>query len=232
MKLGRYRHIVVLTGAGISHAAGLPTYRGPGGLWTDPELAELSDVRALSTRRTEVTDMFWSFHTALATVTPTPAHRALAAFEASLPAGARFQIITQNIDGLHQAAASRAVCEYHGSLARWRCDACGTELTPPPGEPPVHCGARMRPAVVLFGEPIPLDAERTAKAALRDCDLFVAIGTSGTVAPASSFVSWAELNGARRILLNLEIGGGARAVFTECHAGPADELVPRWFATS
>ena len=67
--------------------------------------------------------------------------------------------------------------------------------------------------------------------ALRDCDLFVAIGTSGTVEPASSLVRWAELTGARRILLNLEVFDGARGQFTECHAGPADDLVPQWFGT-
>ena len=230
MDLGRYRQIVVLTGAGISHSAGLPTYRGPGGLWTDPRLAELSEAEALRTRRAEVSDLFWSFRRALATVAPTPAHRALAAFEAQLPGDARMTVITQNIDGLHQAAGSRRVCEYHGSLVRWRCDRCRVELVPDDVEPPVHCGERMRPALVLFGEPIPVAAEHAAKQALRACDLFVAIGTSGTVAPASSFVRWAELNDARRILLNLEIYDGARALFTECHAGPADELVPRWFA--
>jgi NAD-dependent deacetylase len=88
----------------------------------------------------------------------------------------------------------------------------------------------MRPAVVLFGEMIPPAAERTVKHALRDCDLFVSIGTSGTVWPASSFVRSAEYSDARRILLNLEISDDARAVFTECQAGTADELVPRWFA--
>lgn len=231
MDLSRYRRIVVLTGAGISHSAGLPTYRGAGGLWTDPKLADLTSADALARQRTAVTDLFWSFRRALVGVQPTPAHRALAAFEASLPAGATIQLITQNIDGLHQAAGSRAVCEYHGSLARWRCERCGTELVPPDGDPPEHCGERMRPALVLFGEMIPVDAERTAKHALRDCDLFVAIGTSGTVAPASSFVRWAELNRARRVLINLEIFDGARHEFTECHAGPADALVPRWFAT-
>lgn len=77
---------------------------------------------------------------------------------------------------------------------------------------------------------IPADAEHAAKRALRDCDLFVSIGTSGTVFPASSFVRWAEYNGARRILLNLEIYDEAREMFTECHAGIADELVPRLFA--
>jgi len=175
MDLARYRNIAVLTGAGISHSAGLPTYRGTGGLWTDPRLAALSDVNALVADRAAVCDLFWSFRRAIEAVQPTPAHAALAAFEQRLPRGTRFQIITQNIDGLHQRAGSNNVCELHGSLRRWRCDRCTTELEPADGEAPVHCDQRMRPAVVLFGEAIPVDAERTVKQALRDCDLFVAI---------------------------------------------------------
>ncbi|HEU0035150.1 MAG TPA: Sir2 family NAD-dependent protein deacetylase [Kofleriaceae bacterium] len=232
--LAGYRRIVVLTGAGISHSAGLPTYRGAGGLWADPRLAELSNASALETKRDEVLELFWSLRRAVMTVEPTPAHRALAAFEASLPAGASMLVITQNVDGLHQRAGSVGVCEYHGSLARWRCERCDFELEPPRADddphPPSHCGERMRPTIVLFGEMISAAAERAAKVALRDCDLFVAIGTSGSVAPASSFVRWAEYAGARRVLLNLEIFDGARALFTDCVAGPADELVPRWFA--
>jgi NAD-dependent deacetylase len=230
MDLSRYRHIVVLTGAGISHSAGIPTYRGPGGLWSDPKLAELSHVSALHTRRGDVCAMYWKFREALATVAPTPAHRALAAFEAALAgSGARtLTIVTQNVDGLHQAAGSKNVVEYHGSLARWRCERCGAEQSPPLAVE--HCGEPMRPCVVMFGEMIPVAAEHAVKRALRECDLYVAIGTSGTVAPASNFVRSAEYAGARRVLLNLEIFDDAREAYSECHAGPADELVPRWFA--
>jgi len=225
-----YKRIVVLTGAGISKSAGLPTYRGPDGLWNDESLAALSDASSLRTRRKEATDMFWKFRRAIVKVEPTAAHRALAAFEASLPAGAEITIITQNIDGLHQAAGSKRVCEYHGSLARWHCEVCEDEVAPPDGEAtPTCCGESMRPSAVLFGEMIPVDAERTAKQALRECDLFVAIGTSGTVQPASSFVRWAEYNNALRVLLNLEIFDGARSEFTHCHSGTADDLVPRFF---
>jgi NAD-dependent deacetylase len=226
MDLARYRHIVALTGAGISHSAGLPTYRGPGGLWADPKLAELSDVSALRTRRADVCAMYWKFREALAACTPTPAHRALAAFEAAHPGA--ITIVTQNVDGLHQAAGSHNVVEFHGSLARWRCERCGVEQAQP--RELVHCDEPMRPCVVMFGEMIPVDAEHAVKHALRECDLFVAIGTSGTVAPASSFVRSAEYAGARRVLLNLEIFDDARAAYSECHAGSADELVPRWFA--
>jgi NAD-dependent deacetylase len=229
MSLRGYRRIVVLTGAGISQAAGLPTYRGPGGLWNDPSKIALSNIEALRSRREETCAMFWQLYASAREVRPTAAHRALAAFEAALPASSEMLVITQNVDGLHQAAGSKRVCEFHGSLARWRCEACGTEQELP--TEPRHCGQPMRPCVVMFGEEIPVDAEHTAKRALRDCDLFVAIGTSGTVVPAASFVTWAAYAGARRMLLNLEIDQAARDDFSECHAGTADELVTRWFAS-
>jgi NAD-dependent deacetylase len=227
MQLSGYRNIVVLTGAGISQAAGLPTYRGPGGLWNDPAKIALSDASAMRSRRAEACSMFWQLYSAARDVKPTAAHRALATFEAALPATASYLLITQNVDGLHQAAGSTRVCEFHGSLARWRCEECGAEQELP--REPACCGHPMRPCAVLFGEEIPAAAEHAAKRALRDCDLFVAIGTSGTVVPAASFVRWAAYSGARRVLLNLEVDAGARELFTECHAGTADELVPRWF---
>jgi len=239
MDANRYRQIVVLTGAGISQSAGLPTFRGPGGVWGDPALAALSDVGALATQREAVCAMHWNFRAQARRAQPTAAHRALAAFEARLPATTRFLLITQNIDGLHQRAGSRQVCEYHGSLAAWQCDTCRRTVEldddgagePPAGEGalPACCGQPMRAAAVMFGEMIPPTAEHAAQRALRDCELFVAIGTSGTVSPASSFVRWAEYAGAHRVLLNLEIEDRAREMFSECHAGHADELVPRWF---
>jgi NAD-dependent deacetylase len=222
-----YKHIVVLTGAGISQAAGLPTYRGAGGLWNDPSKIALSSIDALRKNREEACAMFWQLYTSAREVKPTAAHRALAAFEAALSPATEFLLITQNVDGLHQAAGSKRVCEFHGSLARWKCEECGTEQLLP--AEPRHCGQPMRPCAVLFGEEIPAEAEHAAKRALRDCDLFVAIGTSGTVIPAASFVRWAEYAGARRVLLNLEIDDDARGSFAECHSGTADELVPRFF---
>jgi len=223
--LAGYKNIVVLTGAGISHAAGLSTYRGAGGLWSDPDKQALADVAALKTRRDDVTGMFWGFHEAVKAAEPTAAHRALAAFERKC-AGA-FTLVTQNVDSLHQRAGSHRVVEVHGTLARWRCETCGRMIEP--ATRPECCGETMRPDVVMFGEMIPVHAEHEVKGALRDCDLFVAIGTSGTVWPAAAFVRSAQYAGARTILLNLEIDDEGRGAYGECHAGPADELVPRWF---
>ncbi len=232
--LARYQRIVVLTGAGISRSAGLPTYRGPDGLWNDPANVALNTIEALRSRRTDTCEMFWKFRAGIGKAEPTRAHRALAEFARALKPPATMTIITQNVDGLHQRAGSFNVCEYHGSLTRWNCEICHVELEPPwldhDPSPPHHCGEVMRPSVVLFGEMIPTEAEHAAKRALRDCDLFVAIGTSGTVAPASSFVRWAQLNNARRVLLNLE-GFDGDDEFTDRDLGPADELVPKWFAT-
>ncbi|HEY4244499.1 MAG TPA: Sir2 family NAD-dependent protein deacetylase [Kofleriaceae bacterium] len=226
--LSSYRHIVLLTGAGISQGAGLPTYRGPGGLWTAQRARELADVSALQTNRAEACAMFWDLALASRRASPSRAHVALADFQSRLPPDASFTLITQNVDGLHQRAGSRDVCEIHGSLARWTCERCGHTLDAPDA-PPSHCDELMRPVATLFGEDLPLDALWQAKRALRDCDLFVAIGTSGSVEPAASFVRWAELNHARRILLNLDAFTGAAELFTDVDLGSADDLVPRWF---
>src|SRR5262245_34271502 len=104
-----YRRIVVLTGAGISQSAGLPTYRGPGGLWNDPAKIALSDVAAMTTRRAEACAMFWGFYRAVQDVQPSAAHRALAAFEQRC--AGQMMIVTQNVDRLHQRAGSRNVVE-------------------------------------------------------------------------------------------------------------------------
>jgi NAD-dependent deacetylase len=218
---------VVLTGAGISRSAGLATYRGEGGLWSDPEIEKLSHAEALRTRRADACQLFWAMRRAVQRCMPTPAHRALAAFEQR---GRDVLVVTQNVDGLHQAAGSKRVVEYHGSLARWRCE-CGHVVEPPDAEhPPIHCDLPMRPDVVLFGEDIPAAADHAVTRALRDCELFVAIGTSGTVWPASSFVRSARYSGARTVLLDLEPMPEARELFDEVHSGQADDLVPRHFA--
>lgn len=229
MSLAGYKQVVVLTGAGISRSAGLATYRGPGGLWSDPELEQLSHVDALMTRRDEACGMFWRFRRAIRAVQPTAAHRALAAWEAT---HGNLTIITQNVDGLHQLAGSKRVIEYHGSIARWRCDGCHSIVEPEDSDaPPRCCGLAMRPDAVLFGEWIPTEAEHDAKRALRDCDLFVAIGTSGTVAPASGFVRSAKYAGARTMLANLEMFDDARELFDDIFLGESDQLVPDLFQT-
>ena len=226
------RKVVVLTGAGISVASGLRPYRGPGGLWTaNPELASRLvagiDAEALWT-------VTGDWRKELAGAEPNDAHRALAAFEQHLLAqGGAFTLITQNVDGLHSKAGSVNVVEFHGSLRRSRCSAaCGAESfldqrTEGPAPRCVNCGAAIRPDIILFNELIGAFEDWSAKRALRDCDLFVAIGTSGTVSPASNFVRSAAYAGAHTVLVNLETSDSVP--FAEIIRGDAQTLVPELF---
>lgn len=229
--LSRHRRIVVLTGAGISAASGLPTYRGEGGLWTTTDVERYSTKAAVEEDPRRV----WSFHAtlrhAIARAAPNAAHLALAATERRLAPGATLTVLTQNVDGLHGAAGSSRVVELHGSLARSRCTGCDFSREEVLAESPVDCpdcpgcGAPLRADVVFFDEMLPAPAEWGAKKALREVDLFIAVGTSGTVWPAASYVRWAKLEGARTLLVSLE--PGSTEGFDEVWAGRAEDVLPR-----
>ncbi|MBI4952302.1 MAG: NAD-dependent deacylase [Myxococcales bacterium] len=229
----RYRHIVVLTGAGISVASGLRPYRGPGGLWLEAGVAALATPQALAERPADVWRLFGPLRALAKGAQPNAGHAALAAAEARLT-DAEFTIITQNIDGLHQRAGSRNVIELHGSAFRTRCSDAACELKPfddhdahAESVPPCpRCSSVLRPDVVLFDEALPGGAEWHAKRALRDCDLFLAVGTSGTVSPASNFVRAAEFALARTVLVNLEPMKPRHPAFDEEYLGRAEELLP------
>lgn len=233
-----HRRIVVLTGAGISVASGLPTYRGAGGLWTEsPALAAEASAAPARVDPSATWRNFASLRAQVRAAEPNPGHLALASFERAMPAGSRLTIITQNVDGLHQRAGSGVVIELHGALGRSRCSDPSCTLAPfdddsSESEPPScpRCSAPLRPDVVLFDEPLPARAEWESKRALRECELFLAIGTSGTVSPACNFVRAAKYVGARTILVNLEPladSGLADEGFDEHLLGPAELLLPR-----
>lgn len=236
--LARYQRIVVLTGAGISVASGLRPYRGPGGLWTEnPELAQASTAEAAAADPTMLWRSFVGFRAQVRAAQPNAAHLALAEFERRLPGAAKITIITQNIDGLHQRAGSRETIELHGALERSRCSnpSCGlepfvdeTDAAEPPSCP--RCRAPLRPDIVAFDEPLPAKAEWDSKRALRECDLFLAIGTSGTVSPAANFVRSAEYVGARTIFVNLE--PLTDSVFHEQVIGRAEHVLGRLLGTA
>jgi NAD-dependent deacetylase len=232
----RARSIVVLTGAGISVPSGLRPYRGPGGLWTsNPDLANQLVAGFDPATLWRVT-CAWRKEVALAE--PNDAHRALAAFEARvLSDGGSFTLLTQNVDGLHVRAGNQNVVELHGAVRRSRCSSTGCtsegfvdDRREGPVPTCVACGAPVRPDIVLFEERLGALEEWTAKKALREVELFVAIGTSGTVSPASSFVRSAEYSGAHTVLVNLELPDPSESHFAEMHAGDAAVLVPKLFA--
>jgi NAD-dependent deacetylase len=231
----RYKSIVVLTGAGISVASGLPTYRGKDGLWNDPNTAKWSDIEGF----TQDPHGSWRFYGTLRRKSieakPNDAHFALAKFEQNLSEGKSFTLITQNVDGLHARAGSTSVVELHGSILVTRCsdESCSfkafTDTKSYDDGAPVcpECGCFLRPDIVLFGEALPARAEVATKRAFRDCDLFIAVGTSGNVSPAASFVQWAKYAGAKTVLVNLEKMDPSGNFFDLQIEGKAEEILPK-----
>ncbi|MBM7843990.1 SIR2 family NAD-dependent protein deacylase [Herpetosiphon giganteus] len=234
LDLRRYRNIVVLTGAGISVASGVRPFRGPNGIWNEWDIERCATRTALEQSPQLVWQAFGPLRKQLQTTQPNAAHRALARFEQSLSKHQRFTLITQNIDGLHQLAGTRNLVEFHGSLRQSRCsdDECEqpsfvdqrahTETLPTCPT----CGNPLRPDIVLFEEAIPTWAEAHAKRSLRECDFFLAVGTSGTVFPAAAFARTAQMLGARTMLVNLEPHSEADSAFEEQQIGRAEELLP------
>lgn len=232
--MAAYRRIVILTGAGVSAASGLDTFRGHGGLWRQFDAEACATATALRTDPLRVWRLISLMRCGAKIAKPNPAHQAIVALENKLMATQSLTIVTQNIDGLHQRAGSHGVIELHGRLSHTRCANPRCSLKPfedwelyetqtPRCE---KCGAVLRPDVVLFEELLPPDAYRACDDAVRACDLFLAVGTSCTVHPACDFVFTAKDHGATAILVNLEPPENAVDVFDEIHLGPAEELLP------
>ena len=230
MKTNDYRRIVLLTGAGISAGSGLPTYRGPGGLWESADIARLVEARHLPDSLPGLWRLYSERRRVALTAGPNPAHAAIAEFQLARPGAV--SLFTQNVDGLHQRAGSPNVHELHGSAFRTRC-ADPNCILPPFADtrpydavPPCpNCGSPLRPDVVLFGETLSEAVLIAAQAALELCDLFLAAGTSGSVWPAAAFVQIASQAGAKTVLVNLEAGSAADE-FDEVMLGRAEEVLP------
>jgi NAD-dependent protein deacetylase/lipoamidase len=222
--------VAVMTGAGVSAESGLATFRGAGGLWEGHRVEEVATPTAF--RRDP--RLVWRFYNArranLRTVRPNPGHIALVALEDRL-GPERFTLITQNVDGLHQAAGSRRVLELHGSLARVRCTGCGAvedRGAEALDELPrcAACGGLLRPDVVWFEEALPYDTWREAEAAVGRCQCFVVVGTSAVVYPAAGLIHQAKLDGARVIEVNVTATEASRLVDVGLY-GPSGQILPR-----
>lgn len=233
--IAQYKHIVILTGAGVSVASGLSTYRGPGGLWEKAEIARIADAANLPGTLPELWRLYSQRRQQALDAQPNPAHHAIADLQRRAVAGGqRVTLITQNVDGLHQRAGSPEVIELHGSAFRSRCTnpACAlptfTDARLHPYDVPVcpRCGSPLRPAVVLFGEPLSKAALLRINEAIFDCELFLAAGTSGVVSPASHLVNRAARSGARTILVNREPMSVPNPAFQEEYLGRAEEILP------
>jgi NAD-dependent deacetylase len=225
--------VFVLTGAGISAESGIPTFRGAGGLWRDYRFEEVASPHAWQ----RDPQLVWGFYSmrrrVAAAAKPNPGHVALAALEHRL--GDRLFLCTQNVDNLHEQGGSIRVVHMHGELFKSRCDSCDREpfddartYDPPAGIPCCKCGGQIRPHICWFGE-MPYRMDEIFQE-LGACTVFVAIGTSGVVEPAASFVAYVRRRAATRtIYVGPEIPAN-RSAFTECHTGKSGELLPNLFA--
>lgn len=195
------RGTVVFTGAGLSIASGVPSFRGAGGLWTRYDPAEYASIQALRRDPAKVWGFLRELNDTLAAAAPNDGHRAIAELET---VGHVTHVITQNIDGLHQRAGSHRVIELHGSDRTLTCLDGGhafarSDVEHLAGEPVPRCprcDSVLKPDVVLFGEELPPAPFRRAEHALRHCDVLLVVGTSAEVYPAARLPGMARRAGA------------------------------------
>jgi NAD-dependent deacetylase len=224
--------IFILAGAGVSAESGIPTFRGVGGLWRNYRIEEVASPEAWHRDPRLVWEFYSMRRHVAAAAKANPAHLALAKLEGMLQD--RLFVCTQNVDSLHEQAGSRRVVHMHGELFKSRCDSCNrppfddaTLYDPPVDLPRCKCGGRIRPHICWFGE-VPFELHRIYDA-LERCTIFIAVGTSGVVEPAASFV--AHVAGrARTIYVGPEEPANVSS-FTECYLGKAGEVLPNLFGS-
>lgn len=226
--LKRSERVMVSTGAGISAECGIPTFRGPGGLWNDFKPEELATPEAFSRDPRKVWEWYDWRRQMLMGVEPGAGHRALAEMEKMFR---HFALFTQNIDGLHQKAGSTKVYELHGNIWNVRCTPEKKTFplleSPLKRLPPVcGCGALLRPDVVWFGEALPHDVVDLAWQMARNCEVFFLVGSSATVQPAASLPWIAKENGAIVVEVNLE-ATPATEIADEAFHGKSGVMLPQ-----
>lgn len=200
--------MAVLSGAGVSKASGIPTFRdGPDAWWGQVNPLEL--LTQASFERDPLPVWAWHQHKRrLARLGgPNAAHRVLVKLQER--SYEMFTLVTQNIDGLHTRAGSTDVTELHGSVHRARCEPCRradelTEVEDAPLPRCTHCGSVLRPDVVWFGDALPLAALERAEEAFMTADLAVVVGTSAKVYPAAFLPVYTARGGGRVIEINPE----------------------------
>lgn len=224
-------NIVILTGAGISAESGLKTFRGQDGLWEGHRIEEVATPEAFL-RDPDLVYHFYNLRRAQLLseeVQPNPAHLILADFEKKHSGS--FQVVTQNVDNLHEKAGSQNVIHMHGELQKVRCLKTGKvypwlddldQNSPHPD----GIDSPLRPHIVWFGE-MPLYMEEIENL-LNKCDLFIAIGTSGVVYPAAGFVNWTQPQ-CRKVEFNVE-KTAISEIFDETILGPASETLENFLS--
>lgn len=222
--------IAVLTGAGISAESGIPTFReAQTGLWQRFRAEELASPEAFARDPLTVWEWYRWRRVLIDRAQPNEGHKAVVTLQRHKP---DTTVVTQNVDGLHQAAGTRDVIELHGSIHHARCSSCGSMRSWEPDEPvfpPVctDCGAMLRPNIVWFGENLPATVLERAFEAAERCEVFLSIGTSNLVQPAASLPWLAATRSALVVVVNVAMHGQREADNVVHLTGKAGEVLPR-----
>ncbi|MFZ0392065.1 MAG: NAD-dependent deacylase [Calditrichia bacterium] len=226
-KLKSAYSVGVLTGAGISAASGVPTFRGENGIWKKLKPEELANFDAFMKNP----ELVWEWYTwrrqLISEVKPNLGHYALLDLEVRFP---EFLLITQNVDNLHTLAGSRKVVELHGNIMKNKCAKCGIaydkDWNPDEGIPKCTlCGGIIRPDIVWFGEMLPEEAIIKAQEFAVESEVFLSIGTSAVVEPAATLPLIAKGNGAYVIEINTD--ETPLTPLVDAHlSGTADKILP------
>ncbi len=198
--------VVALTGAGISAESGIPTFRGPEGIWSKLKPEELANFEAFLRNPELVSEWYKQRREVTRVAKPNGAHYALVEMERLFP---HFAVVTQNIDNLHRRAGSGNVIELHGSIEKNYCLGCGRRYD---GEEFDRngsfkcrdCGGLIRPDIVWFGEMLPMAQWNAAEAAAAEADVMFVIGTSAVVYPAADLPMTVKRNGGKIVEVNTE----------------------------
>ncbi|MHC5082717.1 MAG: SIR2 family NAD-dependent protein deacylase [Planctomycetota bacterium] len=206
-RLQKAKNTVVLTGAGVSTDSGIPDFRGPSGLYSKISQRTF-EIDFLMESPLEYYKIAAEHIHPLVDREPNITHQLLSTLEAQDLLAA---VITQNIDGLHIKAGSQNVVEFHGDVTRFHCNECEKEFDRAFVESQVQadkipscdaCGALVRPGIVFFGDPIPMDSLHNAQFLAETADFFIAMGSSLEVNPAASMATAAKQSGAELCIIN------------------------------
>jgi len=220
---------IAFTGAGISVESGIPAFRGSQGLWERYDPDEYAHIYAFHSNPDRVWLMLKEMFSLIMMAKPNPAHLGLAELERM---GLLSSIITQNVDGLHQAAGSRNVIEFHGTHRTLSCLKCSTKvdgLLLKIEDLPARCSrcsSLLKPDVVFFGEPIPWEAQMKSLKESKSCSVVIVIGTSAVVYPAATIPFTAKESGAIVIEINKEPTPMTNHVSDYLICGSAGEIIP------
>ncbi|XP_074644549.1 NAD-dependent protein deacylase-like [Tubulanus polymorphus] len=249
------KHIVVLTGAGISAESGVPTFRGAGGYWRTWQAPQLASPDAFAANPSLVWEFYHYRREVMITKQPNNGHKAIAECEKRLEKqGRRLVVITQNIDSLHAKSGSTNIIELHGNLFKTRCTSCGNveenrdspicEALRDKGAPDLNavdaripvellprcklsdCGGLLRPHVIWFGEALDPDVLFKVDQELENCDLCLVVGTSSVVYPAAMYAPAAAARGIPVAEFNTEVTTATHE-FGFHFEGPSGEWLPK-----